>query len=210
MRLLTLLFLLSCFNLDATSQTNLHDSIPVRLSTFEARTSGNDATLDWKVVCLLPYARFQIQRSTNGVNYTTINSFEADEVRCRQPFNFRDANATGKTFYRIRVGDLDGRFFHSKIVVVIGKEKTFEINSLTPSLTHNNTLLSISSATKDIGNSEVLINNLQGKIVKRFTINLDKGVNEFPIDVSTLAKGNYMLTVVSGASQIKTAQFIKL
>lgn len=123
MKLLNILLLITCFGITANSQINVSDSIPVRLSVLEARTVGNDARLDWKVVCLLPYAKFEIQRSLNGINYTTINTFEADLVRCRQPFDFTDANTTGKTFYRIRVGDLDGRFYHSKIVAVTGKEK---------------------------------------------------------------------------------------
>lgn len=123
MKWLTYLLFLCCFSVTANSQIYVNDSIPIRLSAIEARTVGDNARLDWKVVCLLPYARFEIQRSLNGVNFTTINSFEADRARCRQPFDFTDANTTGTSFYRIRVGDLDGRFFHSKIVAVTGKEK---------------------------------------------------------------------------------------
>ncbi len=130
-------------------------------------------------------------------------------VRCRQPFDFTDINTTDKTFYRIRVGDLDGRFYHSKIVAITGKEKSFEINSLTPSLITNKTVISISSA-KNNSNSEIIITNFQGTIVKRFIINLNKGVTEIPIELTSIAKGNYILHVTNGIAEIKTTRFIKL
>jgi hypothetical protein len=160
------------------------------------------------VVCILPYAKFEIQRSSNGISYTTINTFEADGLRCREPFDFTDVNTTGKTFYRIRVGDLDGRFYHSKIVSITGKERGFEINSLTPSLITNNTLLSISSAAKD--NANVVITNFQGAIVKRVTINLNKGVTEVPIELTNIAKGNYVIAITNGVAELKTIRFVKL
>ena len=209
MRLLTLL-IFSFFSCTGYSQLASYDSLLVKVSTLDARTVGNDARLDWKVICLLEYARFDIQRSYNGVNYTTINTFEADKLRCRQPFDFTDANSSGKTFYRIRVGDLNGKFYHSKIVSVTGKEKGFEINSLTPSIITNHALLSISATSNQIGKSEVAIINSQGKIVKRLAINLSQGVTEVPILLSNLSKGNYVLTLFNSASQIKTTRFVKL
>ncbi len=190
------------------SQTNGYDSVPVRLSTLEARTIGNAAKLDWKVVCFLEYARFDIQRSSNGVNFTTINTFEADRLRCKQPFDFTDVNISGNTFYRIRVGDQDGRIYHSKIVAVVGKDKNFEINSLTPTAVTSSATLSVSSANTD--KAEIMITNFQGKIVKRFTVSLIKGVTELPVDAGNLANGYYILTVVNGSSKTKAIRFTKL
>ena len=207
MRLFLLTMALSC-SIAAHSQTVPTDSVLVRLSALEAKTVGNDARLDWKVVCFLLYAKFEIQRSANGINYTTINTFEADQLRCRQPFDFTDANVSGRLYYRIKVGDLDGRFSTSKIVAVTGKEKGFEINSLIPSLTNTNTTLSLSSATAD--KAEIAITNFQGIVVKRISVNLNKGVTELPVDVSNLAKGNYILTVINRAADIKTTRFARL
>lgn len=193
----------------AQSQTAPTDSVLVRLTTLEATTINNDARLDWKVVCFLLYAKFEIQRSLDGTNYTTINAFEADQLRCRLPFDFTDANVSGRLYYRIKVGDLDGRFSTSKIVAIAGKEKGFEINSLTPSLiNNNNTTLSISSATAD--KAEITITNFQGAVVKRISVTLNKGVTELPVDASNLARGNYILTVINRAADIKTTRFAKL
>jgi hypothetical protein len=208
MRLFILMMALgSCIT--AQSQTAPPDSVLVRLSALEATIINKNARLDWKVVCFLLYAKFEIQRSSDGTNYTTISTFEADQLRCRQPFDFTDTNVSGRLYYRIKVGDLDGRFSTSKIVAVAGKEKSFEINSLTPSLINNTiTTLSISSATVD--KAEITITNLQGAVVKRISINLNRGVTELQVDVSNLARGNYILTVINRAADIKTIRFAKL
>jgi hypothetical protein len=205
---LFLLLIALCYSIAASSQNTQSDSVPIRLSTLEGSSNGNTARLDWKVVCFLQYAKFEIQRSSNGINYTTINSFEADQLRCRQPFDFTDANITGRVYYRIKVGDLDGRFAVSKIVAISGKANGFEINSLTPSLIHTNTTLSISSATAD--KAEITITSFQGTVVKRMSVSLNKGTTELPIDMTNLSTGNYILNVTNKSLELKTTRFAKL
>ncbi len=190
------------------AQVYITDSVPVRLSTLDARSNGNDARLDWKVVCFLNYAKFEIQRSADGTNYATINIFEADYLRCRQPFDYTDANINGKAFYRIKVGDIDGRIYHSKIVAVTGKEKGFEINSLTPTAVTSHAILSVSSANTD--NAQIAITNFYGTVVKRLSFSLNKGTTELTLDMGNLSTGNYILSLTNGFSGRKTVRFTKL
>ncbi len=205
-------FLLSLILLAGTivtqAQFTISDSVPVRLSALDARLVGNSARLDWQVVCFLSYAKFEIQKSTDGRNYTSIHSFEADQVRCRQPFDYTDANINGRAFYRLKVGDPDGRVYNSKIVAVAGKETNFELNSLTPSLVSNSTSLSISSAVA--GKASVSISNFQGTIVKRINLNLNKGVTENLLNLGNLAKGNYVLRLSNGSSDSRVIRFSKV
>ena len=205
-------FILSLLLLSTTfathAQFDVSDSVPVRLSSLDARLVGASARLDWQVVCFLAYAKFEIQRSSDGRNYTSIHSFEADQVRCRQPFDFTDANINGRAFYRLRVGDPDGRVYNSKIVAVAGKETDFELNSLTPSLVSNTTSLSISSAVA--GKAAVSISNFQGTVVKRLSFNVNKGVTETSLNLSGLAKGNYILRLSNGLSDTKVIRFSKI
>jgi len=204
--LLSLLLLSTTISIQA--QLSVSDSVPVRLSTLDARLVGNSARLDWRVVCFLSFARFEIQKSADGRSYTTIHSFEADELRCRQPFDFTDANINGRAFYRLRVGDPDGRVYNSKIVAVAGKETGFELNSLTPSLVFNSTSLSISAAVA--GKASISITNFQGNTVQSFSFNLNKGVTETLLNLSGLAKGNYILRLSNGSSDTRVIRFSKV
>ncbi len=208
MRFISILISILFFSFAANSQTVASDSVPVRLSTMEARIVNNDARLDWKVVCYLQHAKFEIQRSANGINYAAIHTFEADQARCRQAFEFTDINITGITFYRIKVGDLDGNYNTSRTVALAGKSKDLEINSLTPSVISTNASLSISSAIT--GKADIIISNFQGTIVKRFSINLNRGIIVLPVSLNDLPAGNYILSISNKFAGSKNIRFTKL
>ncbi|MEO6582903.1 MAG: T9SS type A sorting domain-containing protein [Ferruginibacter sp.] len=201
-----LLFAISALAFSANAQTYT-DSIPVRLKSFEASRTTNSNRLDWAVVCFLNYAKFNIQRSNDGLDFININSFQADQLRCRQPFTYEDRTANGKVFYRIKVGDLDGREYISKITVLIGKEKGFDIASLTPTLITSGAILTITSASNDA--AIVAITNLQGSSVMKKTLNLVRGNNDISLDLSAVSAGNYILTSVNSEGELKTIRFVK-
>lgn len=206
-----LLLALTFFALDrkANCQTfSENDSVPVRVSYFNAANNNNKTTLNWKVVCYLNYANFQVQRSTNGSDYTTINTFTADRVRCQSPFNLEDPLSSNRTFYRLKVGDKDGNFSTSKVVVVLSKKKSFEINSITPNLVMNNTLLSVSSSER--GTVEISVINQQGYLVKRQSMVLNKGNTDLVLDLNALLKGVYFLKIRNSASEVRIAKLLKL
>ena len=201
-----LLFALSAMAFSANAQ-NYTDSIPVRLKSFEASRNTNSNKLDWSVVCFLDYAKFDIQRSYDGKNFINIKSFQADQLLCRQPFTYEDRTANEKVFYRIKVGDLDGREYISKITVLIGKAKGFDIASLTPTLITSGATLTITSASNDV--AIVTITNLQGLPVMRKTVSLAKGNNDVLLNLSALSGGNYVLSSVNSEGKLKTIRFMK-
>ncbi|MEP6597368.1 MAG: T9SS type A sorting domain-containing protein [Ginsengibacter sp.] len=201
-----LLYTLTALVFAANAQ-NYTDSIPVRLKSFEASRTNNSNKLYWAVACFLNYAKFDIQRSDDGKNFTTINSFKADQLRCRQPFTYEDRTANGKVFYRLKVGDLDGRDYISKITVLISKTRGFDIASLTPTLINIGTTVTITSAGNDA--AMITVVNLQGSPVVKKTISLFKGNNDISLNLSALSPGIYVLTSVNSEGELKKIRFIK-
>ena len=195
-------------NFTATGQNNDNDSVPVRISYLNAGQDNNKTRLNWKVVCYLSFANFEVQKSKNGVDYLTISSFTADKIRCQSPFDFEDVVASTRTYYRLKVGDKDGNFSTSKIVETFGKEKSFAINSITPSIVTANTMVSISSSSADRAN--IVITNLQGILVKRLTVSLVRGVTDIRLNVSDLEKGGYIISVYNSNSERRTVRLLKI
>jgi hypothetical protein len=202
---LFLLILLCAYS--AKSQDFSADSIPVRLKYIQAAQQSNANKIIWSVVCLLDYAKFDIQRSQDGIHYTSISQFEADRLRCLSPFEYEDRSSTGRSFYRVRVGDLDGRFYTSKTIVVYGKEKGFEITAISPSIVSNKSNVSISSSSAN--RAELVIADQNGKIVSKKIYHLQTGNNEILLDAALLNKGNYFLTIINANGQKRTARFVK-
>ena len=184
------------------------DSVPLRVSYFNVEQNSNKTILNWKVVCYVKYADFEVQRSANGTDYTTINSFSADRIRCLSPFNVEDKSPSGRVFYRLRVGDKDGNFSTSKVLVAFGNENSFEITSLTPSLISNSALLSISSTEN--GKADISIVNMQGYYVKRLQTNLNRGITDIKLDVSNLSKGIYLIRLTNPFYGLKIIKMAKM
>lgn len=203
-----LLLIIAITWINSLNAQNIADSIvPVRLKSFEASKTANSNKLNWAVACFLNFAKFNVERSYDGINYTTINSFEADQLRCRQPFTYEDKTANGKVFYRIKVGDLDGRVYTSKITVLIGKSKGFDIASMAPTLVRSSAIVTISSASSD--NAVVSITNQQGSTILKKLYALIKGNNYISLELASLATGSYILTSINSEGELKTVRFIK-
>jgi hypothetical protein len=200
-----LIFLVNVVNLGAQFAGN--DSVPVRISYLQGeRKNNNSNELDWAVSCSLQFAKFEIQRSVNAVDYYTIHTFQADELRCRQPFSYSEIQNFDKSFYRIKVGDIDGRFYSSKTIVLYGKNSGFDLVSIFPSITAGKTSLVVSTATTD--KIEIVITSITGTVIKKINQSIVKGSNTIPVDLSSCLKGSYLISVSNGKGAVKTGRII--
>lgn len=207
MKKLTIITSLVCMFSFSHAQIVFGDSIPVRLSYLDGNRNGNSNQLNWAVACFLQYANFEIQRSENGITYSTVHTFRADELRCRQPFSYTDLQPAEKSFYRIRVGDLDGKFYSSKIVALYGRIKGFDITSITPNIIADNATLNLSSSSFD--KVEIIITSATGIIVKRISYSLQNGSNAISLQLTGIMKGYYFLSVKNSEGEARVSQFVK-
>ena len=185
-------------------------TVPVRIISIDAISGTNYNKLTWKTACFLEYANFEIQRSYNGENYISINSFTADRLRCLQPFDYSDYSANqiaGRIFYRLKVGDKDGKIYNSKIVSVFTHGQGIEINSFVPTIVNTSADLSISSSAND--NAIITIINVQGIIVRTQKVKLNKGVNTIQLSTAELQTGKYWLSLKNSKDDLRTIPFLK-
>ncbi len=190
-QLIAFFFFMDFFFNDARGQLTGDTSIGIRINTFNASKQNNDVKLNWKVACHISYARFEVQRSTDGMNFSTIYSFQADYLRCQQPFDYTDLSAAGQIFYQIKVGDTDGRFSTEKVVKISGRKITdTEIKVVSPVTGGFLQLIVAASSNEEI---RLQILNISGIIIQHLTIIPDKGVSQLEIPFDNLQSGIYIL-----------------
>ena len=183
-------------------------ALPIKLKSFTATKANNYNALNWEAICTSAKVIFEIQRSADGSNYTTINVIEADEARCRQPFDYADRTAsTGVNYYRIRVIDVDGSAFYSRVAAIVNKTKGFEIVGVYPTLANNQLNVNITSANRN--KADLFITNINGQVVYRTSVNVNAGESLINLNITQLASGVYHLTGINSEGQRKTLRFVK-
>lgn len=203
-----LFVVLSAFPVFAFAQSD-SSYFTVRLSSFDISLKNNIPTLQWKTICYLQYARFQIQCSANGTDYTTINSFTADRVRCLQPFDFADSTRKNQSnlFYRIRVGDVDGAYYHSAVRRIALEGQGFSLQSIYPTIVSNNFIFTVTDNGSEPFRSMII--DQQGALIKVQQHRTINGTSNYDLDASQLPAGYYLLKIVNEKGNSGTARFLK-
>ena len=134
-----------------------------------------------------------MERSTDGRNYNSIYSIFATALRCQQPFNYTDNQpAKGINYYRLKMTDSDGKVTYSTVVPLINAVKGIDVMNIAPNPVVNSAFnLQISSADKT--QVELVITDMQGRILKKQSVNMIAGFNTIPMNVKNLAAGTYQL-----------------
>jgi hypothetical protein len=96
--------------------------LPVLLSDFTALSGSSEVDLSWDAMQETNFDHFDVQRSADGEQWTTIGNVEAKEADDRNSaYNYADhAPLQGTSYYRLQMVDLDGQRSCSKIITVQG------------------------------------------------------------------------------------------
>lgn len=184
--------------------------LPIKIYYFNAGKGTNVNTLNWQAECSSTQATFVIERSSDGRNFTAINSITATQARCAQPFSYDDASTSalaGTSFYRIKMIDIDGRETYTAIVKVGGQAKDMQLAGVLPNPVSNTAQLSITTSKKD--KVELSVVSIEGKVVSKNTVQVQSGSTIVNLNVAGLTGGTYFIKGIFSDGQTNTVKFIK-
>jgi len=183
-------------------------ALPIKIAYFNASKGTSTNTINWSADCGSPVVTFEIERSADGKNFTTINSITATQARCASPFSIDDAAPlTGTNFYRIKMIDIDGRVTYTSIVKVGNAPKEIQLVGVLPNPVTNAAQLSITTTKKD--NIELAVISLDGRIMSKQSIQVQTGSSLVSLDVSKLARGTYFVKGTFSDGQSNSVKFVK-
>jgi uncharacterized repeat protein (TIGR02543 family) len=101
-------------------------ALAVDLIDFNGKIANNEAVLNWKVANETDFAGYEIQRSTNKLEFASIGNVKAAS---RTHYNFVDKNPENAVnYYRLKMINNDGTFKFSKSIALdFGKETIFAV-----------------------------------------------------------------------------------
>lgn len=196
----------SPFTLASSTNSN---PLPITINYFNGTRSNGNHLLNWKVTCAsTPSATIEMERSTDGRNYSPIYSIFATAVRCQQPFNYTDnAPAKGINYYRLKMTDADGKITYSTTVTLINAVKGIDVMNIAPNPIVNGAFnVKISTAEKT--QMELVITDMQGRVLQKQSVSMIAGFNQIPMNVRNLAAGTYQLFGNTADGRTRVLRFV--
>lgn len=171
-------------------------ALPVELSNFTATKNGNGVKLNWETGSEQNSAYFDVERSSDGTNFSTIGKMNAaGNSSTIIKYNFTDNNpATGRNFYRLRQVDLDAKFEYSKTLSVNMSANTSV--SIYPNPVVNNVMVEYPKAGKG---AIYKIISMDGRVMKNGI--LPENSTQLNISLGGMQRGSYIVVITNNGEQ---------
>ena len=169
--------------------------LPVLGLDYNAKRINNSKVqLDWKTVQEIDNKGFFVERKKdNEVNFTQLHFVKsaAPNGNSSLPLNYSHIDANdfrGKTYYRLKQEDLDGKFMYSTVKLVNGSNgksislKAWPIPSAGP----------VNISAEGIDNDILLVFDNNGRLMKQLSITA-----KTPVQITGLMPGNYIVKLGS-------------
>jgi Secretion system C-terminal sorting domain len=191
---------------DGSSGSN--SPLPVSLVDFKGACSNGNVVLTWVTATEVNNDYFEIQRSVDGANYTTVGIVDgAGTSNTMLSYSFiDDSPSAAGAYYRLNQVDfnLENETFAPKYISC-GDVPANSIG-LYPNPADNLVNVSINLANADRG--AILIYNAVGQLIANDVVNLGVGSNNLPVNTAGLAQGHYFLHIQLQNAQLPVQKLV--
>ena len=176
--------------------------LPVELVSFAAKLNKNRVNLTWETASEKDNKGFEVQRSQDGVAFTTIlfkngkgnsNSKTAYAATDEQPLS-------GVSYYRLKQIDYDGKTSLSPVVSITNLAGVASVEMYPNPV--QGTLYILMAQTGKAG-AQVTITDLAGRVVRT-----EQLAPTGELNMGTLSTGTYLVTVSDGVQKL-TRRIVK-
>ena len=185
--------------------------LPISINYIQGNKQANNNSLDWKVSYTTSgNILMNLQRSSDGRNFVTINNTVAADIRCNSPFNFIDnAALVDLNYYRLQVIEQNGKNTYSNIIGLTSKTNGFDIVSVTPNPIDNFSETKLNIASGKAGKITLKIIDFNGKTLFSQLAILIAGSNSIKLNLDNLAAGMYQIIAISSDGASKGISIVK-
>jgi hypothetical protein len=182
------------------------NALPLQFVLFNVKCEGSKTLITWKTAQEQNTARFDVQSSADGVQWTVAGSVPAaGNSSAEKSYSYTDNN-TKNTYYRIAGYDIDGKMHYTSVLRSPCGSK--DMLRLWPNPAQRTVYINIVAG--ESSTAIIKIFDHKGSLVKQQQTAVLRGSNQFSIDVATLPAGAYALTAEWNNGQMKhTTQVLK-
>lgn len=190
-------------------------ALPITLVKVNGHTVNNQHIISWETATETNNSGFDLQRSEDGVNFTSIGFIPSKASNGNSnltlQYSFTDTKAlNGKSYYRLKQTDKDGRISLSSILALsLSKSTLLTVASIYPNPAKN--VLNLNIVSPSAQKIIVRMNDAFGKILNQKTLGVSEGSNIYNLNVQSLPSGNYYVNIITvdGSQSPIVKKFLK-
>jgi hypothetical protein len=168
--------------------------LPINITKFEAVKKSNNANVSWSINKDQPVKHYELERSFDGVNFTSIQKYESTQSQYENG-EYNDVNiglSHSVVFYRLKVVPQIGLASYSVIRQVVFTNKTDDV-IVYPSPTTG--VINVTKLGQDNDITYVNVIDVTGKVLIHHQNATDQ--SNISIDIEHFAPGVYFIEVVN-------------
>lgn len=174
-------------------------TLPLNLITFTGNYKNGSSYLNWQTQNEVNSDRFIIERSTGNQEFESIGSvFAKGTVAQKVSYNFIDNKAATLgvpiLYYRLKIIDRNGEYTYSTVVAISIPDILITSISVFPNPAKEEASLSLSSATEQKINWQII--DYTGRELRSQDVTIRKGNNRINLDLRNLPSGALLIKVV--------------
>jgi hypothetical protein len=181
--------------------------LPLRFLNFNAVLSNNKVALQWNVQNELGLDKYIVERSSNGINFSTVTNIASKNLLTSQYDIVDPQTLSGVAYYRIKSVSSNGQVNYTGIVKVSGTlSSQLEVY---PNPVRGNVInLSFKPATEGTY-SMILINSAGQQVLSKPLGLVQNNFNSSMVLPNNIQPGVYTLIIRSNESQLKQTILIQ-
>jgi hypothetical protein len=170
-------------------------ALPVNLVNFTGTNKDGTNLLQWSTASEQNSSRFEVQRSENGSDFTTVGTVAAagnSDKLINYQYEDKPLSNASQYYYRLKMVDKDGATKYSSVVLIRNSAATLSL--VYPNPASDRITISINGTT--LLNTRALLTDVNGKVLQ--TISLTQ--SSTPVNISQYQRGMYVVKFSDGSS----------
>jgi hypothetical protein len=183
--------------------------LPIHLISFQGNMNkSNKVTLNWTVADNEIANSFEIEKSFNGRDFTTVALvFASEKMGTEKYMYYETTTGTDKVMYRLKMIDKNHEVDYSRILIFQLKSTTTNnIKIIGNPVNDKVTFGYTSSATQSV---DVKVYDMSGRIVLKNKVNSLEGSNVISLPLSSTFKAGMYVVEVNNGTELQSSKFVK-
>lgn len=179
--------------------------LPVRLTQFNAKRIDNGVQLDWTSALEVNASHFDVERSTDGRNFTVIGKVQASgNTNTNKDYRFQDLQVPDakEVYYRLNQVDLDKKSDYSPTRKVLLSQGALNVR-MYPNSTNGPVKIEFRASGQL---TDLIVSDINGRVMLQRTIAPRQ--TSVSLDISAFARGIYVVKLQRN-DDVETSKLVK-